>query len=268
MAKKMKSILAAYRDGLPYNIKMHDNGLVWAGEKGVALTWMDAIVHGKPVTPRIGYAVEINALWYNAIMFTLELARENRDSRFVKEWEPIAQTVAQSFREVFWYEKKEYLADYVDEEGQNIFVRPNQIFAASLPYSPITDDMKRGVLEVVEKELFTLKGLRTLSPLNQHYQGRYEGDQATRDSAYHQGTAWPWLLGHFMEAYYLIHGKAANALAKKILESFEEDMNQHGICSISEIYDGDPPQRPRGAISQAWSVAEILRIKRLYEMNT
>ncbi|HOF90926.1 MAG TPA: amylo-alpha-1,6-glucosidase [Tenuifilaceae bacterium] len=266
--KKMKSILAAYRDGLPYNIKMHDNGLVWAGEKGVALTWMDAIVHGKPVTPRIGYAVEINALWYNAIMFTLELARENRDSRFVKEWEPIAQTVAQSFREVFWYEKKEYLADYVDEEGQNIFVRPNQIFAASLPYSPITDDMKRGVLEVVEKELFTLKGLRTLSPLNQHYQGRYEGDQATRDSAYHQGTAWPWLLGHFMEAYYLIHGKAANALAKKILESFEEDMNQHGICSISEIYDGDPPQRPRGAISQAWSVAEILRIKRLYEMNT
>jgi predicted glycogen debranching enzyme len=266
--KKMKSILSAYREGLPYNIKMHENGLVWAGEKGVALTWMDAVVHGKPVTPRIGYVVEINALWYNAIMFTIELAKENKDNKFVKEWEPIAQKVAQSFKELFWYEKKEYLADFVDEEGQNIFVRPNQIFAASLPYSPITDDMKRGVIEVVERELFTLKGLRTLAPKNPNYHSRYEGDQATRDSAYHQGTAWPWLLGHFIEAEYKINGKATNSLAKKILDSFEEDMNKHGICSISEIYDGDPPQRPRGTISQAWSVGEILRIKRLYELNT
>ncbi len=266
--KKMKSILTAYREGLPYNIKMHENGLIWAGEKGVALTWMDAVVHGKPVTPRIGYAVEINALWYNAIMFTLELAKENKDNKFAKEWEPIAQKVSQSFKELFWYDTKEYLADFVDEEGQNIFVRPNQIFAASLPYSPITDDMKRGVIEVVERELFTLKGLRTLAPKNPSYHSRYEGDQATRDSAYHQGTAWPWLLGHFIEAQYKINGKAANSLAKKILDSFEEDMNKHGICSISEIYDGDPPQRPRGTISQAWSVGEILRIKRLYELNT
>jgi predicted glycogen debranching enzyme len=266
--KKMKSILQAYRDGLPFNIKMHDNGLIWAGEKGVALTWMDAVVYGKPVTPRVGYCVEINALWYNAIMFTVELASANNDKNFSKEWEPIAKKVADSFKQVFWYEKKEYLADYVDEEGQNIYVRPNQIFAASLPYSPITDDMKRGVIDVVERELFTVKGLRTLAPKNPHYHGRYEGDQATRDQAYHQGTAWPWLLGHFVEAYYKIHGKSANSIAKKILDSANEHMNRSGICSIAEVYDGDPPQRPCGAISQAWSVAEILRIKRLYEQNT
>jgi predicted glycogen debranching enzyme len=264
--KKMKSILDAYRKGdLPYNIKMHDNGLIWAGEKGVALTWMDAVVHGRPVTPRTGYQVEINALWYNAIMFTLELAKEFNDKSFVKEWVPIANKIESSFKEVFWYEKKQYLADYVDENGQNVFVRPNQIFAASLPYSPITDEMKRGVIDVVHRELYTPKGLRTLAPKNPNYIGRYEGDQATRDSAYHQGTAWPWLLGHFVEAYYNLHGKTADSIAKDILDSFCSDMPKHGVCGISEVYDGDPPQRPNGCISQAWSVAELIRIKRLYE---
>lgn len=265
--KKMKTILEAYRTGLPYNIKMHDNGLIWAGERGVALTWMDSVVFGKPVTPRIGYAVEINALWYNAIMFALELAKEGKDSKFTKEWETIAQLVKESFCKTFWYEAKDYLADYVDEEGQNVFVRPNQVFAASLPYSPITDDMKRGVLNVVERELLTPKGIRSLAPKNPNYKGRYEGNQETRDLAYHQGTAWPWLLGHFVEANYRIHGKAANALAKNILDSFEEDMCKYGICSVSEVYDGDPPQRPVGAISQAWSVAEIIRIMRMYQEN-
>lgn len=267
--KKMKSILNAYRDGqLPYSIKMHENGLIWAGEKGVALTWMDAVANGKPVTPRIGYQVEINALWYNAIMFTIELAEHNNDSKFVKEWQPIAELVSNSFNEVFWVKEKNYLADYVDNNGQNIYVRPNQIFAASLPYSPITDEAKRYVLDVVEGELFTTKGLRTLSPKNPNYIGKYEGDQATRDSAYHQGTAWPWLLGHFIEAHYKIHGLATNTIAKKILDSICEDMDKHGVCGIAEIYDGDPPQQPNGCISQAWSVSEILRIKRIYDKKS
>ncbi|MDX9845907.1 MAG: amylo-alpha-1,6-glucosidase [Tenuifilaceae bacterium] len=266
--KKMKTILNAYRSGeLPYSIRMHTNGLIWAGEKGVALTWMDAVVHGVPVTPRTGYQVEINALWYNAIMFTLGLATTFKDTKFVQEWEPIARQVAQSYKDTFWYDAKQYLADYVDENGQNVYVRPNQIFATSLPHSPITDDMKRGVLDVVYRELFTAKGLRTLAPKNPHYIGIYEGDQATRDSAYHQGTAWPWLLGHFIEGYYKIHGKTANALAKSILDSFCKDMSKHGVCGIAEVYDGDPPQRPNGCISQAWSVAEVLRIKRLYDQN-
>lgn len=263
--KKMKAILKGYHDGLSYNIKMHDNGLIWAGEKGFALTWMDAVVDGKPITPRIGYDVEINALWYNAVMFTIELAIANKDSKFVKQWLPIAELSRKSFCEVFWNSQKNYLADYVDEEGQNVFVRPNQVFAASLPYSPITDEMKRGVIDVVERELLTPKGLRTLAPKNPAYKGRYEGDQATRDSAYHQGTVWPWLLGHFMEAYFKIHGKDALQMGKKIIDSFQSEMCTYGICSIAEVYDGDPPQRPNGTISQAWSVAEILRIVKMIE---
>lgn len=263
--KKMKAILKGYRDGLSFNIKMHDNGLIWAGEKGFALTWMDAVVNGKPVTPRIGYAVEINALWYNALMFSLEHAKENKDYKFIKEWEPIAELAKQSFCEVFWNPEKRYLADYVDESGQNLFVRPNQVFAASLPFSPIDDEMKRGVIDVVERELLTPKGLRTLAPSNPNYIGRYEGDHVSRDLAYHQGTVWPWLLGHFMEAYFKIHGKSAIPICQKMIDSFRSEMCTYGICSIAEVYDGDPPQHPNGSISQAWSVAEILRTIRLVE---
>lgn len=266
--KKMKAILNAYKNGeLPLNIRLHESGLLWDGEKGKALTWMDAVVNGQPVTPRKGYQVEINALWYNAIMFTLELAQQNNDIKFTKDWQPLASMVAQSFKNVFWYEPKQYLADYVDEEGQNVFVRPNQILAVSLPYSPITEDMQRGVVEVIHRELFTPKGIRTLSPKNQHYLGQYEGDQISRDQAYHQGTAWPWLLGHFVEAYYKIHGKTANSIAKTILDSFCGDMSKHGVCGISEVFDGDPPQRPGGCLSQAWSVAAIIKTKRLYDQN-
>lgn len=263
--KKMKTILLGYKNGLPFNIKMHDNGLIWLGDIGFALTWMDAIVDGKPVTPRTGFAVDINALWYNAIMFTIELAIANKDSKFVKEWLPIAELSKKSFCEVFWNEQKNYLADYVDDGGQNLFVRPNQVFAASLPYSPITEEMKRAVINVVERELLTPKGLRTLAPKNPAYKGRYEGNHVNRDLAYHQGTAWPWLLGHFMEAYFKIDEKSALPLAKKLIESMKEEISHYGICSIAEVYDGDPPQRPNGAISQAWSVAEIIRIIRMIE---
>ena len=261
--KKMKAILKGYREGLAFNIRMHDNGLIWAGEKGYALTWMDAIVEGKPVTPRIGYTVEVNSLWYNAIMFTLELARPNKDHKFVKEWTAIAELVRKSFVETFWNSELNYLADFVDESGQNTFVRPNQIFSVSLPYSPITDEMKLNIVDIVERELYTPKGLRTLSPKNPSYKGRYEGDHINRDLAYHQGTVWPWLLGHFIEAYIKVHGKQGLVKAKNVLESFEEEMFNYGLCTISGVYDGDPPQRQNGSISQAWSVAEILRIMRM-----
>ena len=264
-AKKMKTILKGYRDGLPFNIKMHDNGLIWAGEKGYALTWMDAVVYGKPVTPRIGYPVEINALWYNAMMFTIELATKNKDYHFVKEWQPIAQKAKESFNNLFWLPDKGYLADYVDEEGPNTDIRPNQIFALSLPFTPLDEDKMPGILTIVEKELYTPKGLRTLSPNNPQYKGRYEGDQPTRDSAYHQGTAWPWLLGAYVEAHFRLNPDHAVSVAENILESLEEDINIHGISTVSEVYDGDPPQRPNGCISQAWSVAEIIRIQKLVD---
>lgn len=258
--KKMKSILEGYRKGLDFNIKMHNNGLIWQGENGKALTWMDAVVHGKPVTPREGYAVEINALWYNAVCFTLELAKEFKDNKFIKKWENIPDLTKKSFNDVFWYHEKEYLFDLVNNELADVSVRPNQIFATSLPYSPLNDDQKERVLARVEKELLTVKGLRTLSPKNPNYIGRYEGTQVERDMAYHQGTVWPWLLGHFIEGYINIHGKNALPLAEKVLLNFKEDMTEYGLCSIAEVYDGDPPYRPNGTISQAWSVAEVLRI--------
>ncbi|HOK60772.1 amylo-alpha-1,6-glucosidase [Tenuifilum sp.] len=266
-AKKMKTILKGFRDGLPFNIKMHDNGLIWAGERGYALTWMDAVVYGKPVTPRIGYPVEINALWYNAIMFTIDLATKNKDYRFVKEWLPIAERAKASFNNLFWLAEKGYLADFVDEDGPNTDIRPNQIFAISLPYTPLDEDKMPSVLKIVEKELYTPKGLRTLSPNNPHYKGRYEGDQPTRDSAYHQGAAWPWLLGAYVEAHFRLNPEHAINVAENILESFQEDISIHGICTISEVYDGDPPQRPNGCISQAWSVAELIRIYQMVEKH-
>jgi predicted glycogen debranching enzyme len=258
--KKMRQIAENFRKGMDFNIKMHDNGLIWQGEMGRALTWMDAVVEGKPITPRNGYAVEINALWYNAICYLLELANELNDSKFIEEWGHIPGLIEKSFSETFWFDKKQYLYDLVNDDGQDKSVRPNQIFAVSLPYSPLTTEQKEGVLLVVEKELLTPKGLRTLSPKNPKYKGRYEGNQAERDSAYHQGTVWPWLLGHLVEAKFKLYGKTAIPFAEQVIQNFNEDMMKYGLCSIAEIFDGDPPQRNRGAISQAWSVAEIMRI--------
>lgn len=261
----MKTILKNYKKGTKYNIKMQDNGLVWAGQEGKALTWMDAIAEGVPVTPRIGYDVEIQALWYNAIMFALELAEKNKDKDFIKEWKDIPEKIKKSFIDTFWIENKKHLYDYVDENFSDKAVRPNQVFAASLPYSMLNTEQMKGVVDRVSSELLTPRGLRSLSPKNKNYKGVYEGDQATRDRAYHQGTVWPWLLGHFAEAYLRVYEKSGIHFIEKLYKGFEEEMNIAGIGSISEIHDGNPPHEARGAISQAWSVAEVLRIKTLID---
>jgi len=258
--KKMKHILEHYRIGTHFNIKMHDNGLIWAGEAGKALTWMDAVVAGKPVTPRHGFAVEINALWYNAVKFALELAEVAGDEKFINDWAYIPEVTKLSFLERFWCDEREYLADYVTYDYVDCKIRPNQIFACSLPYSPLSETKQERVLESVRKGLLTSKGIRSLSPDNPDFKGQCIGNQEQRDSAYHQGTAWPWLLGHFSKAYLNIHGKSALHFIEKIFNGFEEEMTVAGIGSISEIYDGDPPHTPRGSISQAWSVAELIRI--------
>ena len=259
----MKSILENYKKGTHYNIKMHDNYLIWAGQEGKALTWMDAVVNGVPVTPRIGYDVEIQALWYNAIMFSLEMAEKNKDKEFIEAWKDIPEKIKKSFIETFWIEKKKHLYDYVDENHADKAVRPNQIFAVSLPYSMLDLDQMKGIVDRVSNELLTPRGLRSLSPKNPEYKGICEGDQATRDKAYHQGTVWPWLSGHFAEAYLRVYEKSGIHLIENLYKGFEEEMNIAGIGSISEIHDGNPPYEPRGAISQAWSVAELLRIKTL-----
>lgn len=262
---KMKKILEGYRNGTEYNIKMHDNGLIYAGTPGTALTWMDAVVYGKPVTPRIGYNVEINALWYNAVMFALESAKATNDKKFIKEWSYIPELIKKSFVEVFWNAKKGYLADYVNGDYKDWSVRPNQVIATSLNYCMLDEDMCKSVLDVVKKELLTPKGLRTLAPNHPSYIGIYEGDQATRDNAYHQGTVWPWLLSFYAEGYLRIYEGSGVSAIKKLYKGFEEDMMINGIGTISEIYDGDPPHKAKGAISQAWSVAALLRMKKLID---
>ncbi|MFN8239143.1 MAG: amylo-alpha-1,6-glucosidase [Bacteroidales bacterium] len=259
-----KSIIMAFKSGTAYNIVMRENGLIYTDAPGKALTWMDAIVHGVPVTPRRGYAVEINALWYNALCFALEMAKEDGDKKFVSEIKALPDLIKKSFVELFWNDKKGYLADYVnDEEGANFSVRPNMVIAASLPNTMLQTDQIKRILDVADKELVTPRGLRTLSPRNPSYKGVCEGTQEERDSAYHQGTAWPWLLGPFCEAWLRIYGKQGVSKVRKLVYGFEEVMNEHGISTVSEIYDGDPPHAPRGTISQAWSVGELLRILEL-----
>jgi predicted glycogen debranching enzyme len=259
----IKNILKYYRDGTLFNIKMHDNGLIYAGVEGKALTWMDAVVNGVPVTPRIGFPVEVNALWYNAIMFSLELAKNAGDTHFINEWKDLPEKIQSSFISSFWDQQKGYLADYVHEDFKDISVRPNQVIAAAMTHSPMTSEMKKSILDIVESELLTPRGLRTLSPKNPYYKGVYEGNQEQRDQAYHQGTAWPWLLEHFCKAYLNIHKQTGLSFVKNIYQGFEEEMSINGIGSVSEIYNGDPPHRGRGAISQAWSVAALLRIRRM-----
>ena len=264
--ESMKAILENFRYGsLPYNIRMDDNGLIFAGQEGKALTWMDAVVNGRGVTPRIGYPVEIQALWYNAVMFTLELAKEAGDRKFINVWSDLPNLIAKSFTAFFWDKEKGYLADVVNGDTKDWSIRPNQVFATSLPYSMINDEMKKSILDVVKRQLVTPRGLRTLSPDDPKYKGIYEGSQEERDSAYHQGTVWPWLFEAFCAGWLRIHKKSGIAYIDGLLHGFEEEMTQHGLGTISEIYNGDPPHQAKGAISQAWSVAALLQMVKMIE---
>lgn len=261
----IKRILEGYREGTDFNIHMNQDGLIYAGKEGYALTWMDALVDEKPVTPRMGMAVEINALWYNAIRIALEMADACGENDFTERWESIAKSIPEAFKNTFWDEEKGYLADVVNETTKDWAVRPNMVFAVSLPYSPISERKRRDILNVIRTHLLTPRGLRTLSPRHPEYKGEYRGGQRERDLTYHQGTVWPWLLGHFAEGYLKIHGKQGLPLLREIYHSFETEMSSHGIGTISEVYDGNPPHKAGGAISQAWSVAELLRIRELID---
>lgn len=263
--KPLTGILNGFKEGQSFNIQMHQNGLIYAGAEGKSLTWMDAVYNGIPVTQRKGYDVEINALWYNAVCFTLELAGKAGDKKFVKAWKDLPELIKNSFNETFWNDEKGYLADYVDGTQKDWSVRPNMVIAAALDYTPLTNDMKKAVVDVVTSELLTPRGLRTLSPKNVEYKGVYEGDQENRDKAYHQGTVWPWLLEPYSRAFLKLHKNSGIAHIKEILFGFEEEMMNHGIGTISEIYNGDPPHQAKGAISQAWSVAALLQMFKMIE---
>jgi len=264
----LKSVLDAYKNGTAFNIQMRDNGLIYTDAPGKALTWMDAVVNGAPVTQRRGYAVEINALWYNAVCFALEMAKQEKEKKFIKEYEYLPELINKSFHEIFCNHQRGFTADYVnDEEGKNFFVRPNMVIAVSLPYSMLDPDEMRRILDVADKELVTPRGLRTLSPGNPLYRGTYHGNQEERDNAYHNGTVWPWLYGPFCEGWLRVYGMQGVPKVKKLIFGLEEAMSEHGVSTISEIYDGDPPHAPNGAISQAWSIGEVLRIIDLLEIK-
>lgn len=261
-----KSVLRAYKNGTAFNIHVRDNGLVYAEAPGKSLTWMDAVVNGIPVTQRGGYAVEINALWYNAVCFSLEMSVAAKDSKFVSEFDTLPNLIKKSFLDLFWEDKLGYLADYInDEEGENTFVRPNMIIAVSLPYSMLDKDQMKIILDVADKELLTNRGLRTLSPGNKLYKGIYAGTQEERDNAYHQGTVWPWLYGPFCEGWLKVYGNQGVQKVRNLIYGLEEVMSEHGVSTLSEIHDGNPPHAPKGAISQAWSVGEVLRIIEILE---
>lgn len=261
----MTHILTHFKNGTLYNIAMHENGLIWQGEEGKAVTWMDAVTDGKPITPRYGYAVEINALWYNAVQFALSCAKAANDLAFLADWHALPTRIEKSFNEVFWDDSRRTLADLATHSNRDFVVRPNMVFATSLPFSPISDEQKKAVLEKIKAELLTPRGLRSIAPTDPRYIGHYRGNQAARDAAYHNGTVWAWLTGHFVEGWLRLHGRSALAFAEKQYGQFENCMTEHGISTISEIFDGDPPHTPRGAISQAWSVAEVLRMGWLIE---
>ena len=257
----VKKILYAYRNGSLFNIKMLDNGLIYAGDDKHALTWMDAVVNGKPVTPRTGCQVEINGLWYNAIKFALEVATYAKDKAFVKDWEKIAANFPTVFKDTFWDKEKGYLADYVNGDYKNFQVRPNMVIVTSLPYCPISEKICQLILKKTQEELLTPKGLRTLSPNDPDYKGKYSGNQEKRDAAYHQGTVWPWLLEPFAEGLVAVYKQAAIPMLEDMFYHFEFCMKEYGISTIEEIADGDPPHHPNGCISQAWSVGALLYIK-------
>jgi len=262
--KAIKEVLETYRSGQAGIVRMLDNGLIHSKEEGKPLTWMDSVIDGRLVTPRPGLVVEVNALWYNAICQALQWS-EKRDRAFFKAWSYLPELIRDSFVEHFWSSEDGYLADYVDGDFKDFSVRPSQVIAVSIDHSPLTAEMKKSILDVVERELLTPRGLRSLSPKNEAYKGVYEGDQDKRNSAYHQGTVWPWFLEHYAKGVLDVHKNSGKGQVKKIFEGFEAEMNKRGIGSISEIYDGNPPHIGRGAISQAVGVAALLRISEMIE---
>jgi predicted glycogen debranching enzyme len=254
----LTTILQWHMKGTRFHIHMDAaDGLLYAGEDGLQLTWMDAKIDDWVVTPRVGKPVEINALWINALIITAEIATALGHTDDAARYTELAERARVSFDVRFWYSGG-YLYDVIDgPDGDDPTLRPNQIFAVALPFPVIEGEPAQALVDICAQELVTSYGLRTLAPDETDYVGYYGGDPMQRDSAYHQGTVWAWLIGPFVRAHYRVYGDRAAALS--YLAPFADHLNDHGLGTISEIFDGDPPHAPHGAIAQAWSVAEVLR---------
>lgn len=263
----MKGILESYLPGKRTEVTVHPNGLLWAQMYRTALSWMNAYIDGVPVTERAGYQIETNAFWYNAICFALDMEKKYNPSNaeFINKWTGLKKLIERNFESVFWNPQWEYLADYVDNNGQNPAVRSNMVFAVALDYSPVSDEIKSMVMQTITNELVTSRGLRTLSPRNIAYKGMYEGSQIDRDLAYNQGSAWVIPLDYYIDQCFKMIGSSYWKKAEYLVEGFYKDILKHGVGAFSELYDGDPPHEPHGAISSACATAALLRID--YIMN-
>jgi len=249
------------------DLLMDKNGLVYSNGKDRAITWMNSSIDGKPIVPRSGFIVEFNALWYNALKFASELAGAQDDKERQNRLESIAGKAGASFVETF-VNGYGYLFDFIDGAYVDWSVRPNMLFAIALDYSPLNRQQKRAVLNIITKELLTPKGIRSLSPQSEGYRPYYTGTQKERDLSYHQGAAWPWLLGFYLEAYLRLYQLSGISFVERMLISLDDEMNLHCIGTFSELYDGNPPFQSGGAISFAMNVAAILRVLKLMESYT
>ena len=247
------------------NLELRENGLLYSEGKKKAVTWMNSTANGRPVVPRTGYIVEFNALWYNALCFAASLAELSGNNAQVDHLNKLAEKVKSSFVEVFLNEHG-YLFDYVDDKDPRDWsVRPNMIFAAAFDYSPLDQAQKKGVIDICTRELLTPKGLRSLSPKSGGYNPMYVGPQTQRDYAYHQGTAWPWLGGFYMEASLKLYKRTRLSFIERQLVGYEDEMSYHCLGTIPELFDGNPPFHGRGGISFAMNVGEVLRTLELLE---
>lgn len=261
----LKEILHNYREGTDFNIRMLENGLIYAKQDGVALTWMDEYINGNPVTQRGGLPVEINAMWYNAVCFAIKLAGDSGDKEFVEAWKDLPVLIAESFLSNFWCEECCHLADYIDGEFTDWSVRPNMLLAASQEYSPLSRTQKKMIISTVRNKLLTPVGIRTLTPEDSSYKG-FSGEHAEAFSeAAHQGTAYPYLIFPFVKTYLEIHKIGGLSFAKNCLEGFKNEMSENCIGTLSEAYEGDPPHTAKGSISQAWNVAAVIMANALIE---
>ena len=260
----IKDVILFIQDNKHPNLKLMENGLLYTDGKDKAVTWMNSTANGRPVVPRTGYIVEFNALWYNAVCFCASLAEIAGDEASRQELLASAEITKKSFVETFLNEYG-YLYDYVDGNMMDWSVRPNMIFPVAFDYSPLSQDQKKKVLDICTRELLTPKGLRSLSPKSGGYNPIYVGPQTQRDYAYHQGTAWPWLGGFYMEASLKLYKRTRLSFVERQMVGYEDEMSYHCLGTISELFDGNPPFSGRGAISFAMNVAEILRALELLE---
>ena len=261
----VKGILESYLPGRRVEVAMQPNGLLWAQLDHWALSWMNTYVDGNPVTERAGYQVETNAMWFQSVLLAVTMERKYSpsDSAFLKEWSHILDLIRENFQNTFWNARAGYLADYVDNAGQHLEVRPNMLYALVGEDIPVEPEVAQRVLRVIDNELVTRRGIRTLSPRHSEYKGVYEGSQTDRDLAYYNGCCLTSLLGPYCEVCFKMKGAAFLNKAQWLVNGFYEDLNKHGVGAFSELYDGDPPHEPHGAISSALSTAALLEVEYL-----